>query len=111
MAFERLKELKDVELFYDAPSGLSLLVYSDVASGTQGALALLTTLSFPATTGRQTYTLGLDGFFGTLVRFKATSSGIVKLYGGILRARAIGVYFNGANGEVWTSQEMGIGIG
>lgn len=111
MAFTRMKEWKDLELEYDAPSGMEVTVYTDFTGNTQGVVASRAVLEFPATTGRATYTLGLDGIFGTLIRFKITSAGIVRLYGGIVRARSIGVFFNGANGEIWTSQEMGIGIG
>lgn len=109
--FTRLKELKDLELFYDAAQILTMVVKTDFAANVQGQLATAATLAFPASAGRSTYTLPLDNLFGTLIQFAASSTGIVKLYGGILRARSIGVYFNGANNETWTSQPMGIGIG
>ncbi len=111
MSFERYKEAKDLGLEYDAISGLQMTVYGDVAAGVQGAVASIAVLNFPATVGRQTYVLPLDNLFGTLFRFKATSGGIVKLYGGYIRLRAIGVYFDGAHGEIWSSQEQGVGIG
>lgn len=106
----RLKQLKDLELWYDAPSGLSMQVLSDVVGNAQGALATAATLSFPATTGRQTYTLPLDNVFGTQVQFRASSAGVVKLYGGVLRALDIGVFFFGQNGEIWDSLPLNIGM-
>lgn len=113
MAFERLKEFKDLELFYDSVAALVMVVKTDVVAvnTVQGQLATAATLNFPLSAGRTTYTLPLDGVYGTLVQFIASSTGVVKLYGGVLRARNIGVYFNGANGEIWTSQPMGLGIG
>jgi hypothetical protein len=108
---EKLKEFKDVELYYQALSPVNLLVYTDIVGGVQGAVTLAATLVYPATVGRQTLTLPLDDIFGTLIRFKATSAGIVELFGGIYRAKAIGVWFNGARGEFWSTQDEGIGIG
>jgi len=108
-AMLRLKLCKDLELVYDAPQGLSMEVYTDVAADTQGALALATTLEFPATVGKQTYTLPLDGVYATLVRFRATSDGRVILYAGILRVLDIGTSFFGQNGEIWDSLPMNIG--
>lgn len=108
---EKLKEYKDVELYYESLNAVTLLVYTDIAAGVQGAVSLVATLVCPATVGRQTLTLPLDNIFGTLIRFKTTSAGIVKLYGGVYRAKAIGVWFNGAKGEIWQSQEDGVAIG
>jgi hypothetical protein len=124
MAFQRVKQFKDIELSYDAPAGLTLKFYSDMpgtSSGTNAAMALAATLTFPATTGRQTLTLPLDAgatgataggayIEGTLYRVVITSTGIVRLFGGLVRARAIGTWFTGVNQESWTTQEQGIGI-
>ena len=126
MAFNRVKQFKDIELVYDAPSGLTLTFYTDMpgASGAaQGAMTLRVTLTFPATTGRQTLTLPLDGsatggagsapynpIEGTLYKVSVASTGVVRLFAGLVRARPIGTWLNGANNEVWTMQEQGIGI-
>lgn len=106
----RLKQLKDLELYYDAPAGLTMQVLSDVVGNVQGALAVAATLNFPATAGRQTFTLPLDNIYGTLVQFHAASGGVVKLFGGVLRVLDIGVWFFGGNGEVWDSLPLSIGI-
>lgn len=107
MAFQRVKTFKDIELYYDAPAGFSLVFYTDMPGS---AMAVRATLPFPASSGRRTHTLPLDGIEGTLYRLKITSTGVVRLFGGVLRARAIGVYLDGANSEIWDTQEQGVGI-
>lgn len=113
MSLHRVKQFKDIELSYDAPVGLTLKFYTDMPAGTPN-MQLRATLSFPASSGRRTHTLPLDagGSYpeGTLYRVEVTSTGVVKLYGGILRVRGIGVYIDGANGERWSTQESGIGV-
>jgi len=106
----RLKEFKDVELYYDATQPLTLYVYSDVVGAVQGALAIAATLTFPATSGRQTYTLPLDGIYGTLTRFRAVSEGRVILFGGVMRVKDIGTFFFGQHGEVWDSGPLSVGM-
>ena len=108
MAFERVKQFKDIIVDYDAPSGASLKIYTDMPGGTMAQR--LTTLTLPATTGRQTKALALDGTEGTLVRFEWSSTGVLRLYGATLRMRPVGVYLDGAAGEVWKTQELGFGV-
>jgi hypothetical protein len=121
MAFQRLKQFKDLEFSYDAPAGMTVKFYSDIVAGVQGPMALACTLAFAATTGRVTATLPLDAgatgataasplIEGTLYQVVVTSTGIVRLFGGLVRARQVGTWFNGANKESWTSLESGIGI-
>jgi hypothetical protein len=122
MAFQRLKQFKDIELSYDATAAMTVKFYTDISAGVQGNMALVCTLTFPATTGRNTYTAPLDAgstgatsatvplIEGTLYQVVITSTGIVRLFGGLIRARQIGTWFNGANHESWTSLEQGIGI-
>jgi hypothetical protein len=107
--FQRVKELKDIELFYASTVDTTVTVSTDMPGGT---VAVRKTLNFPNTSGtRKTLTLPLD-IEGTLFKVRAAPglSGIAKLFGGIVRARAIGVYLDGANGEFWESQEQGVGI-
>jgi hypothetical protein len=107
---EKVKQFKEVTLDYDAVNGATLTVYTDLPGG--GATSLRRTISLPSSTGRRTYTAALDktsdgGILeGTLIRFKITSSGIVRLFGGTLRLRHLGVYFDGSQGEVWESQDL-----
>jgi hypothetical protein len=111
MPFQRVKQFKDLELSYDAPSGLALHFWTDMPGS---AMADRVTLSFPATSGRQTKTLPLAAggaqLEGTLYKCIVSSTGVVRLFGGIVRARPIGVYFDGAAGETWETQESGVGI-
>jgi hypothetical protein len=107
VAWERVKQLKDVTLEYEAASAVSLKVYTDMPGS---AVALRATLTFPATSGRQTKTLPLDGHEGTLIKWEATSAGVFRLYGGSFRARPVGTYIDGSVGEKWMTQEMSIGL-
>lgn len=110
MAMERVKQFKEMTVDYDAVSGATLLVYTDLPGG--GVPALRRTLTLPSSTGRRTYTFPLDRIAdggileGTLIKFRMTSAGIVRLYSGVLRLRSVGVYFDGAVGELWDSQEL-----
>jgi hypothetical protein len=107
----RLKQLKDVELWYDSLAAITLRVYTDMTGDTtQGTLALAATLTLPLTSGRATYTAPLDNIYCTQIQFVASSSSRVILFGGILRVLDIGCYFLGQNGEVWDSTVMSIGM-
>jgi hypothetical protein len=126
MAFQKVKQFKDIELVYDSVAALTVKFYTDMpgtSGAAQGTMTLRATLTFPATTGRATYTAALDDgstgangtapfnpIEGTLYKVVMTSTDVVRLFGGVVRARPIGTWFNGANGEVWTTQEQGIGI-
>jgi hypothetical protein len=111
VALHRVKQFKDIELSYDAASGLTVKFYSDMPGG---AMALRSTLSFPSSSGRRTYTAPLDssGAYteGTLYRVEVTSTGVARLFGGVVRARGIGVYIDGTQNERWQTQELGIGV-
>jgi hypothetical protein len=117
VALHRVKQFKDLELSYDAAdaSGMTVTFYTDMpSSGGTNIMALRKTLTFPQSSGRRTYTLPLDTASaypeGTLYRIQVASAGVVKLYGGVMRVRGIGVYFDGANSESWRTQDIGIGI-
>jgi hypothetical protein len=113
MAFERVKQFKDLELEYDMVSGGTLKVYTDMP-GTP--MALKRTMNIPVSVGTRTYVFPLDqatdgGILeGTLIKFRIESPGIVRLFGGVVRVRPIGTYFNGANGEIWETLELALGI-
>lgn len=103
-----VNQFKDMTLEYDAPSGATLYVYTDMPGVT---MALQRTFSIPATTGRQTYVFAFDGpsrnvIEGTLLQLKITSTGVVRLFKGMVRQRRIGVYFDGARGEIWQTIEL-----
>lgn len=110
MPVERIKQFKEVTFDYDAVSGASLTAYTDLPGG--GPTILRRTIALPAASGRRTFTAALDkvadgGMLeGSLIRFRVTSAGIVRLYSGVLRLRSIGVYFDGAQGEIWETQDL-----
>ncbi|MBM3744161.1 MAG: hypothetical protein FJW34_00015 [Acidobacteria bacterium] len=107
MPLERVKEFKDTTFKYDAPAGWALEI-KRYMTGT--GLTVWQTINFPASSGVRTYTAPLDGLEAILIKLKAMSTGVVRLHGGVIRFRAIGVYFDGANGEIWETQELGFGI-
>jgi hypothetical protein len=107
----RVKQARDVEFQYDAPGGMTCQILTDMTgSATQGALAVAATLVFPATAGRQTYTLPLFDFYFTQIQFKVASTGRVILLAGLLRVLDVGCFFFGQNGEIWDSTPLSIGL-
>ena len=108
MSLARVKQFKDVEISYEAASGFTFKLYTDMPGS---SLALRATISFPASSGgRRTYTAPLDGIEGTVYQPEITSTGVVRLYGGQIRVRGIGEYIDGANGEVWKPMPTSIGL-
>jgi hypothetical protein len=109
----RVKQFKDVEFEYDAVAGGTLFVYTDMPGV---PMALKRTMAVPASVGTRTYVFPLDEISqgtileGTLIKFRITSTGIVRLFNAALRVRPIGVFFNGANGEIWETLELSFGI-
>jgi hypothetical protein len=97
----RIIEFKDLEMDYDAVSGMTVTLSTDQPGN---AMGVRKTLSYPSSSGRRVHTLPVDGASGNLYSVKATSTGVTKLYAGVLRGRAIGVYFDGANGEFFETQ-------
>jgi len=106
----RMNQFKDLTLHYDAPAGFTFKIYANAGAA---AATLARTLIFPASTGQRPHTLPLDNptvLEAVLLKYRAESTGIVRLFAGVIRFRPIGVYFDGANGEVWETQELGFGI-
>lgn len=108
----RVGELKDFLLDYDVSGpGGQLLVYSDLP-GT--GLVIRRTLPIPFQNGRAPYIFPLEDSGDQLplgqlfkVRLVPPAGGILRLHGrAVFRARIIGVYFNGLNGEVWETQPV-----
>jgi hypothetical protein len=109
MALQRVKQFKDIELEYEAVAAMTVTFLTDMPGS---AMALRATLNFPLTTTRRTLTLPLDGIEGTLFQVKIVSTAVVRLYGGVVRVKPIGVYFDGGStpAEIWQTQEQGIGV-
>lgn len=109
MAFRKVNEFKECTLHYDAPGGGLFYLYTDMPGG---VMALRKTEVLPATTGRGTHTIPLDGIEGTLYRPEVIPPpvNVLRLFAGVLFVRPIGVYLNGADGEKWTTQELALGV-
>lgn len=121
----RVGELKDFLLDYDVSGpGGRLVVYSDLPGH---ALAVRTTLAIPYQSGRAPYVFPFENpaAFGAShdlpagqlfkVRLYPPQGGILRLHGrAAFRARVIGIYFEGGNGEIWESADLdllgGMGI-
>lgn len=118
----RVGELKDFLVDYDiSAAGGRLELYSDLPNH---ALALVRTLAIPYyTAGRQVYAFPLENPAdvtteelpaGQLfkVRLYPPPGGILRLHGrAVFRARVIGVYFEGQNGEVFETQDLDLAGG
>jgi hypothetical protein len=107
---EGVRQYKDVTLTYSAPAGGLLYVTTDMPGGT---LTLRRTIALPVTTGlRETKTFPLDNpslLEGKLIQWKITSGGTVIPYSGFVRFRPVGTYIDGASGDVWETQPLGLG--
>lgn len=96
----RIVQLKDLVVEYEGAAGGNLTVKSD--------LAAMRTLALPPSATQRTIVFPLDGMEGDLWEWGGNSTGALKLLGATLRYRPIGVYFDGAKGEVWEI-EMDLG--
>ena len=113
MSMERVKQFKDLMVDYDCSGSGTPTFTVDVWTDMPGsAMATRKVTALPATSGRQTKNIPLDGIVGTLVQLRTTPSAtaVVKFYAATIRIRAIGGYLDGSNGEVWNTQEIGFGI-
>ena len=113
----RVGELKDFLLDYDVSgAGGYVQVYSDLPGG---ALAIRRTIAIPAQATRGVYVFPMDQVpnvlgvealpYGQLfkVRLYPPPGGILRLHGrAVFRARVVGVYFDGAQGELWETQPL-----
>ena len=108
-------ELKDLLLDYDSENvGGQLVLYADANPPEAGAaLSVVRTLAIPAGT-RRTYAFAFEDAqtnlpYGTLFKIRVIPpvGGIIRLHGrATIRARIIGVCFDGAAGEIWLTQPV-----
>lgn len=113
----RVGELKDFLLDYDCSGGGGRVeVYSDLPGS---SLSLRRTLPIPLQSGRGIYVFPMDQIpnlagiealpYGQLfkVRLYPPPGGVLRLHGrATFRARIIGVYFDGSQGELWETQPL-----
>lgn len=103
---EGVRQHKDLTLVFEAPSGGTFKVYTDMPGG---VMVLGRTLTLPTTTTRKEMTWPLDNpslLEGKLIKYRCETSGIVRLFSGSIRFRKVGTYIDGTQGEVWESQEL-----
>ena len=105
---EDVKQFKDLTITYEAPSGATLYVSTDLPAQ---IIALRRTISLPSGTGRCTDTFPLDDpslLEGKLIKFKVESTDKVILYSGFVRFRRVGTYIDGAAGDKWETQPLSL---
>lgn len=115
MPASRILQYQKIELEYDAPLGATLKFFTDLPGH---VLALRKTVALPATASRRAYPIPLhpvphDGTYpeGPTFRVRvepngATESDTVRLYGGRIFLRPLGVYIEGAAGEIWETLDI-----
>lgn len=104
-------QFKDLELHYDATAAVTVTFWTDLPGGTVTSRRSLT---FPATTGREVLRLPFDDSGnsyalpeGRIFKVRMTvASGVLRLFGGILRGRRLGEYIDGTQGEIWETLEL-----
>jgi hypothetical protein len=108
---EGVCQIKDITLTWWSDASASFKIYTDLPTGTL-ALNRTLSLSVPSTGDRETQTFPLDtsGLLeGRLIKYRAEPTGELILFGGFIRFRRIGVYVNGALGDVWETQPLALG--
>jgi hypothetical protein len=111
MAQQKVWEFKEVSLKFASTGGTS-----DVQMRTDLPTSWATRLTGKTlgnTSGViQTDTIPLDGITGSVFDFTITpaSAATLQLREGVVLARPIGVYLNGAKGEIWTMQPRAPGV-
>lgn len=103
-----IDEFKEVVVYYQAASGASLQVLTDLPGG---VMTVRQTVTLPAASGYRSYRFPLDlaPVEGAAIAFKLTSAGPAYLYGGWVRTRTLGLYIDGSKGERWISQVLDAG--
>ncbi len=117
----RVGELKDFILDYDVSGpGGRFDLYTDLPNHT---LQIVRSMPLPVRTSRSPYVFPLEDPADTTtedlpagqlfkVRLYPPPAGILRLHGrAVFRARVIGVYFEGANGEVFETQDLDLAGG
>jgi len=117
-SLEGVKQYKDLTLTHEGTAGGTFLIKTDMPGG---VLSTRRTITLPATAAGQrvtrTYPLdsaalhGGDGKLleGKLIVYRAESTGALILYEGFVRFRRVGVYVDGASGDVWETQPLSLG--
>lgn len=113
MAFDRVKQFKEVTFDYESPdAAVPLSVLTDMPGGAMAVRSWPGSLTgLPVTTTRRTYTLPMDGIEGTLVQFKTTLpfAGKLKIYGAVCQVRPVGLYIDGVAKQIWETQPLDLG--
>ena len=109
MAFNKVWQFKEITIVHETTGAAGTLTFStDLPTG---VMAVRTTKNLATTTGRQDVTEPLDGIEGRMfqVKVQAGAGGITRLFSGSVKARPIGVYLDGAKGDIWESQPRSLG--
>lgn len=110
-----VKDLDTLQLDIDAPGAFTFDILTDLPGG---AMTSRYTATVPLTAGREMVEIPLtvDGagasqdISGKLIRLLLSTETSFRVYGVRFRYRPLGLYRDGANGEVWETQDIGLGI-
>jgi hypothetical protein len=113
---QAVKQLRELELEISATGAYTVTLYTDLPGNAMAERAVKTQA---ATSGRTTVQIALpqggvpDNYlYGRLLRIVVGSENAFQLYGGRVRARALGCYieaYEAAGGAVWDSSEQDLG--
>lgn len=112
MAFRKVSQFKEVTFDFTSTGGTTAVqLYTDMP-GAAMAPRLAGKALVNSQGSRATETIPLDGVEGTLFRpeLVPASGTVLRLFGGTIWARTIGVYLDGSQGEKWTTQELSLGV-
>lgn len=111
MAFRKVAEFKEVTLQYQSNGSSTIQFYTDMPGGAL-AVRLGAGVTLASTAGmRKTITVPLDSIEGTEFYPVITPGGStqLRLFGGTVWLRPIGVYVDGSLGEIWSTPPLSIG--
>lgn len=112
MAFRKVAEFKELTLEYQSNGAATLQFNTDLPGGTLAPRkAPAVTLASTSST-RQTVTVPLDNIEGTLYYPEITPGAAtqLRLFGGVVWLRPIGVYIDGSQGEIWKTAPLSVGV-
>jgi len=112
LAFRRVWQFKEVVFDYSSNNSSTFQLYTDLPGGAMAARKGAGVTMASTSDGRKTLPIPLDGIEGTLYRPEIIpgATTVLRLYGGTIWVRPVGVYLDGSLSEKWTTQEMALGV-
>jgi hypothetical protein len=104
--------MKELSLEYQSNGAATLQWYTDMPGGTLAARKVPAVTLASTSSTRKTITIPLDGIEATLYYPEITPAAAtqLRLFGGVVWLRPIGVYIDGSQGEVWKTAPLAVGV-